>query len=423
MRKGFTVIELIVVIGVLTILIGLLLPVLTGIRHSAQVAQQKADFQTITAALENYRHDFGDYPRNIILPTWNTGNGTVNTNAPDFLTLCSALLGPGPAVTQPINGTIEQGDGADGAGFRTQCVVTAVTLNGAVSVAAGSVTISGGTPASFNLPPYMWSIDLSVGQPYEEVIGIIVANSTGGPGGTDTLTLSTPTLYTHPAGDACAVKLVTGKVWPNYLDTNAFKTTFTGNFVPTLYANYYGQAELLDRWGGTIEYFPRYGPANDRMQTSTWNSAPQTPKPGQIGPLFGFSAPNTIDAVNGNDAIFDVRDAAPIALRDSNNNITGFQLWQSSTSTVDLYMAVQWMLGCTTPTQLAFSGTGITAGPSYIIAPDNLHFDGPFILISAGVDGPTRANGGFCNLAPVTQDNVHFQQAMQASGNIYNFDR
>ena len=81
------------------------------------------------------------------------------------------------------------------------------------------------------------------------------------------------------------------------------------------------------------------------------------------------------------------------------------------------------MLGCSQPQQLVFSGTGITGKPSYIIAPDSLHFDGPFILISAGVDGPTRDNGGFCNLLGVTPDNVHYQQAFQASGNIYNFDR
>jgi hypothetical protein len=62
--------------------------------------------------------------------------------------------------------------------------------------------------------------------------------------------------------------------------------------------------------------------------------------------------------------------------------------------------------------------------PSFIGPPDTLHFHGPFILISAGPDGQTRTNGGYCNLAPITTPSLTaYQQAFQASGNIYNFDR
>jgi hypothetical protein len=59
--------------------------------------------------------------------------------------------------------------------------------------------------------------------------------------------------------------------------------------------------------------------------------------------------------------------------------------------------------------------------PSYITPPDTLHFDGPFILISAGPAGPSRVNGGFCNLAGVPSN--LYQTTFQTSGNIYNFDR
>jgi hypothetical protein len=59
---------------------------------------------------------------------------------------------------------------------------------------------------------------------------------------------------------------------------------------------------------------------------------------------------------------------------------------------------------------------------------DTLHYDGPFILISAGPDGPTRSNGGFCNFvdpknAPNPLPSNLFQSTFQTSGNIYNFDR
>jgi hypothetical protein len=55
-------------------------------------------------------------------------------------------------------------------------------------------------------------------------------------------------------------------------------------------------------------------------------------------------------------------------------------------------------------------------------------------LISAGPDGPNRANGGYCNFVnpatgKVTDSNgnpltpAQLQQMFTASGNIYNFDR
>jgi len=133
---------------------------------------------------------------------------------------------------------------------------------------------------------------------------------------------------------------------------------------------------------------------------------------------LGYSPPKTVDLTNGDFAMFDVRDASPIATRDSNNNISGFVPWQTVS---DPYMAVQWMLGCSNPSAMVFSGTTLSAGPSTISNPDTLHFDGPFILISAGPDGPTRTNGGFCNLAGLNSN--QFQSTFQASGNIYNFDR
>ncbi len=128
---AFTMIELIVVVGIIAILAGLLLPAVNHMRVAAQITGQKADFQTISAALEQYKADFGDYPRNTVLPTWNvyqTGpNGPTNTPAPIYLTLASALIGPGPLSTQTIQispnvEVYELGDGADGLGFAAQSV-------------------------------------------------------------------------------------------------------------------------------------------------------------------------------------------------------------------------------------------------------------------------------------------------------------
>src|SRR5208282_2966308 len=88
-RKAFTLIELLVVIGIIAILAGILLPAVNHMRKIAQLDGQRADFQSISTALEAYKADFGDYPRNTILQSWNTlpgGASGTPVPAPIFLT-------------------------------------------------------------------------------------------------------------------------------------------------------------------------------------------------------------------------------------------------------------------------------------------------------------------------------------------------
>jgi hypothetical protein len=51
---------------------------------------------------------------------------------------------------------------------------------------------------------------------------------------------------------------------------------------------------------------------------------------------------------------------------------------------------------------------------------EKLGYDGPFILISAGPNGPELNNGGYCNFAGVASNQL--QQTFLSSGNVYNFD-
>jgi type II secretory pathway pseudopilin PulG len=109
-RAAFTLVELLVVIGIIVLLIGILLPVVSAVRRSAEKNATRLDLQTIGLALESYRKDFGDYPR-----------------PPDsqrkYRVLAWALIGPydttgGP--TDPLaNPAKQMTDGADGPGFRT----------------------------------------------------------------------------------------------------------------------------------------------------------------------------------------------------------------------------------------------------------------------------------------------------------------
>ncbi len=69
--KGFTLMELLVVITVLAILLGMALSSLKGTRAAARDSQRKTELEQVRSALEIYRTDEGSYP---------TRNGKVTTS-------------------------------------------------------------------------------------------------------------------------------------------------------------------------------------------------------------------------------------------------------------------------------------------------------------------------------------------------------
>jgi len=61
-KRGFTLIELMIVIVILGILMGTILPRLTGAQSRARDTARTADLNNIAQALEVYFNDFGSYP-------------------------------------------------------------------------------------------------------------------------------------------------------------------------------------------------------------------------------------------------------------------------------------------------------------------------------------------------------------------------
>lgn len=61
-RSGLTVIEILVVVGIIAILVGLLLPAVRKVQRMAKETKQKAQFTTIELGLAAFKQDYGDYP-------------------------------------------------------------------------------------------------------------------------------------------------------------------------------------------------------------------------------------------------------------------------------------------------------------------------------------------------------------------------
>ena len=62
-RRGFTLVELVVVMGVIALLAGLLLPMIFRAQRAGKRTRLAADLQTIETGLNAYKTDFGDFPR------------------------------------------------------------------------------------------------------------------------------------------------------------------------------------------------------------------------------------------------------------------------------------------------------------------------------------------------------------------------
>lgn len=61
-RSAFTLVELLIVIGIIVLLIGLLIPVVSRVKTSAQEADTKALLQSLDGAIQNYYNAYRAYP-------------------------------------------------------------------------------------------------------------------------------------------------------------------------------------------------------------------------------------------------------------------------------------------------------------------------------------------------------------------------
>src|SRR5215831_13873706 len=61
-RTAFTLLELLVVMGIIVLLAAILVPVVSQVRMKGYVTTTEAQMQCIAAAVQSYYHDFKAYP-------------------------------------------------------------------------------------------------------------------------------------------------------------------------------------------------------------------------------------------------------------------------------------------------------------------------------------------------------------------------
>ncbi len=81
---GFTLVELLVVIGIIALLAGLLTPAVMRSLSSSRAAAVKAEMDLLDTALMNYKNEYGSFPPSDMRGLWNNSGNAVNTSHPAY---------------------------------------------------------------------------------------------------------------------------------------------------------------------------------------------------------------------------------------------------------------------------------------------------------------------------------------------------
>ena len=101
-RPGFTLIEVVVVILILTVLAALLMPALTGAQRSARRAKAVAEITQLASALELFKSTYGIYPPSFIVLKENAEYDTSNADDAHSVRMLRRMW---PNISINVNGS------------------------------------------------------------------------------------------------------------------------------------------------------------------------------------------------------------------------------------------------------------------------------------------------------------------------------
>ncbi len=113
MKRGFTLIELMIVISVMAILIGISLPYFKGMQDEGRSAKAAGELRTLTTAIESFYSHHSEYPVQttaVNFTDWQTDPNSLTTATPTIVK--NALKDPF-APTQEYSYITSAGSGAD----------------------------------------------------------------------------------------------------------------------------------------------------------------------------------------------------------------------------------------------------------------------------------------------------------------------
>lgn len=84
-RRGFTILELLIVVAIIAVLLSVLLPATQGLRQKAREKQRDADQIALASAIRAFRSEYGYWPTSEVKPT----DGALT---PDQLTVIRTYL-------------------------------------------------------------------------------------------------------------------------------------------------------------------------------------------------------------------------------------------------------------------------------------------------------------------------------------------
>lgn len=93
-KKAFTLIELLIVIGIIGILVGLLFPAAKAAIEAARRQQARAACHSIETAVRSYQNDYGKYPLQV------AGKSETELSDAEYLTLINILRGTAAGLTE-----------------------------------------------------------------------------------------------------------------------------------------------------------------------------------------------------------------------------------------------------------------------------------------------------------------------------------